>query len=100
MTNNFTSKGLTGFVILVESLLDDEPIGNAEMAKFALEAASKYNGDASCMKDVVILISLGDRRSYIEPNRNVGISAETLVDVVCEFFFDFREIQYLQKLFL
>ena len=53
----------------------------AEMRSYAERLSARFNGDARCEKEILILLSIDDTYTYIDPDREVGIARSTLDDV-------------------
>lgn len=53
----------------------------SEMRSYAQRLSERFDGDARCRKGIVILLSIDDTYTYIDPDRKVGIARTTLDDV-------------------
>ena len=73
-------------MIILDKVFEDKTAAIGDLSNFAAAASTRYNGDAQCSKDIVIVISRQDRLSYADPGREVGISQRQLTGVVGTLF--------------
>lgn len=52
-----------------------------EVSSYTERLSVQFNGDVRCQKDIVILLSINDTYTYIDPNGKVGIAKTMLDDV-------------------